>query len=643
MIGMRPLSLACAIAVGCAQFAFVASVAWAAAPADFAHDVLPILQKHCAKCHTNGRYEGDISFDTREAILEAGAAEPGASAESSIIARVTEEDPELRMPLEAPPLSTAEIDVLRRWIDGGLPWQEGFSFKRETYEPPLKPRRPELPPAANGITNPIDRIVMAYWQEHGVTPPKPLSDAAYYRRASLDLVGLLPRVDDVEAFEADKSPDKREQLVARLLADRVAYADHWLAFWNDLLRNEYVGIGYISGGRRQITSWLYRALLDNKPYDQFVRELVNPGHESEGFAKGIVWRGEVSASQRPALQFAQNVGQVFLGVNLKCASCHDSFIDHWKLTDSYGLAAIFSADPIEIHRCDLPTGKTAEPYFLFSEIGNVDPKAPREERLAELAALMTSSDNGRLTRTIVNRLWDRMTGRGIVFPVDALASRPWSEDLLDFLAVDLSDHGYDLKRTLALIATSQVYGSESVATGRPRAEEYVFAGAGVKRLTAEQFVDAVRQTTGTSPQETAEEEIFGEMLYYASRGTAHRPFVRSTLVKPTLLMRTLGRPNREQVVSTRPAEMATLEAIEMSNGQPLAELLDEGASQLLAEHRDWSSEELCKYVFHSATSRAPTADELARLVTIAGERATAESVSDVLWCVFMLPEVQLVR
>jgi hypothetical protein len=617
--------------------------AFATEPVDFAHEVLPILQQHCAKCHTNGRYEGAISFDTREALVESGVAEAGASVDSSIIVRVIDEDPETRMPLEAPPLSAEEVDVLRRWIDGGLAWQEGFTFKQDAYEPPLKPRRPELPNGSSPDENPIDRIVGAYWQEHGIEPPQPLSDAAFYRRASLDLVGLLPRIDEVQAFEADTTPDKRERLVDRLLNDRVAYTDHWLTFWNDLLRNDYVGAGYIGGGRNQITTWLYRALLDNKPYDQFVRELVNPRRESAGFANGIKWRGEVNASQRPELQFAQNVGQVFLGVNLKCASCHDSFIDNWKLTDSYGLAAIFSREPLEINRCDVPTGKTAEPYFLFSDLGRVDPQAPRQERLAALAELMTSSDNGRLTRTIVNRLWDRLMGRGIVFPVDALASRPWSEDLLDYLAVDLSDNGYDLKRTLRLITTSRVYGSQSVAAAAPSTADFVFAGPLPKRLTAEQFVDAVRQTAGTSPDGTIEDEIFGEMLYYASRGTARRPFVRSSQVKSTLLMRSLGRPNREQVVTTRPAEMTTLEAIEMSNGTPLADLLEEGANRLLADHGDWSSEELCEYVFRSATSREPTNDELTRLVKMCGTQPTTDGVADVLWCVFLLPEFQLVR
>ena len=616
-----------------------AAPARAADAVDFAHDVLPILQKHCAKCHTNGTYKASFSMDTRESLLEAGAAEPGRSADSAIIDRVTSDDPEYRMPSEGPALSAAEVDVLRRWIDAELPWEEGFSFRRD-YQPPLAPRRPELPPAEAGVDNPLDRIVLAYWSEHGVTPPPPTDDATFIRRATLDLTGLLPTAEAVEAFAADGDPDKRTALVRRLLDDRVAYADHWLTFWNDLLRNDYAGTGYIDGGRQQITAWLYAALLENKPYDQFVRELINPQPDAEGFIKGIVWRGQVNASQRPELQFSQNVGQVFMGVNIKCASCHDSFVDDWKLTDAYGLAAITATEPLPINRCDKPTGEMAQAYFLFPELGSVDPQAPREQRLAQLAALLTHADNGRLTRTVVNRLWHRMMGRGIVHPVDAMGTRPWSEDLLDQLAIHLSDSKYDLKEVLALIATSRVYASESTPWDETApADDYVFAGPAPRRMTAEQFVDAIAAITRAAPDATNDDDIFVKLL---SDG-AGRPFVRSSLVQSTPLMRVLGRPNREQVVTTRPAEVTTLEALDLSNGQPLTDLLTAGAEKVLANRQGESPDAICRDVFHAALGRDPSADELSQLVEVAGEPATAAGLADALWCIFMLPEFQLIR
>src|SRR5438034_8411492 len=169
----------------------------------------------------------------------------------------------------------------------------------------------------------------------------------------------MPEPSENDAIMKDTDPQTRERVIQRLLKEDRAYADHWLSFWNDMLRNDYAGTGYIDGGRKQISGWLYKALVTNKPYDQFTRELINPTAESEGFVKGIRWRGNVNASQVVELQFAQNVSQVFFGANLKCASCHDSFIDNWKLDDAYGLAAVIADKPLEMHRCDKALGKTA--------------------------------------------------------------------------------------------------------------------------------------------------------------------------------------------------------------------------------------------------------------------------------------------
>src|SRR5207302_9620228 len=133
---------------------------------------------------------------------------------------------------------------------------------------------------------------------------------------------------------------------------------------------------------------LYASLIDNKPYDQFVRELISPAPGAEGFIKGIKWRGNVNASQVQELQFAQNVSQVFFGINLKCASCHDSFIDRWKLDDAYGMAAVVAEQPLQIHRCDKPTGRFASARFVFPQLGTIDSKQPRAKRLEQLAHLV---------------------------------------------------------------------------------------------------------------------------------------------------------------------------------------------------------------------------------------------------------------
>jgi len=607
---------------------------------DFAHRLVPILKAHCLECHGGHRHEGDVSINTRESILDAGMAEPGDANDSYLMELVTSDDPEIRMPKEKPPLSEADVQTLREWIDAGLPWEPGFTFAASDYEPPLRPRRPELPPAVNGRENPIDRILDAYLSEHGIKRPEPLGDAAFLRRAYLDIVGLLPTSDQLHAFIASDDPAKRETAIDALLGNNRAYSEHWLTFWNDLLRNDYQGTGYIEGGRKQISAWLYRALERNMPFDEFVRELIAPTPESEGFIYGITWRGNVNASQKREVQFAQNVSQVFLGMNMKCASCHDSFIDRWTLAETYGLAAVTADGPLEMYRCDKPIGKTAEAAWMFPELGQIDPHAPREERLKQLAALMTSSENGRFTRTIVNRLWHRLMGRGIVHPVDAMQTEPWSADLLDYMAVYLADNGYDLKSIIRLIAASQAYQSQAVALdAQPAGPDFVFTGPIAKRMTAEQFVDALWQMTDTGPREphgnVAEFLTTDEKKDHVS--------YRASLVNSDLLMRSLGRPNREQVVSDRPAVLTTLQALDLSNSPLMAETLNRGAESVSQRFAGQDSGAVVEWLYESALSRPPTAEERAIAVDVLGSPPTVQGVEDLLWMVIMLPEFQIVR
>jgi hypothetical protein len=608
---------------------------------DFAHDIVPILKTHCAGCHTNGKYRGRLSFDTRADLLRAKVVVPGKSSASELIRRVSASDPAKRMPHKKPPLSAKEIALLRAWVDQGLPWQEGFTFKAATYAAPLKLRRPKLPPARPGLEHPIDRLLAAYRARHHLAEPPPLDDAAFARRAYLDAIGLLPAPAELKAFLDDKGADRRPKLVRRLLDDRRAYAEHWLTFWNDLLRNDYQGTGYIDGGRKQISAWLYRSLLENKPYDRFVRELISPSAESEGFILGIQWRGRVNASQVRELQFAQNVAQVFFGVNLKCASCHDSFIDNWKLADAYGLAAVVADGPLELYRCDKPLGRKAGPRFLWSELGRIDATQPRAKRLEQLGRLVTMPENGRFPRTIVNRIWQRLFGRGLVHPVDVMAYRPWDEDLLDYLAGYLVDQHYDLKKLLEHVMTARAYQSRAaVVKGGLPSDDYVFRGPELKRLTAEQFLDAVWQVTGTAP---AKADAPVTPPAFPATTPPERRFVRAALVRCDSLMRSLGRPNREQVVTTRPDQLTTLQALDLSNGQVLADTLARGAANLLKASPKATGAELVEAVYLRALCRKPTAAELATGREIVGKSPNAESLADLLWAVFMLPEFQLIR
>ncbi len=288
----------------------------AARPVHFGSDIQPILEARCVNCHGHGRAKGGFQIDSRETLLKGGDSGPaiveGRSAESYLVELVMGFDPDNTMPKKGTKLTREQIGLLRAWIDQGAPWDAGISFARA--EPlNLKPRRPVLPTGRDKNANPVDRLLEPYFAANRIQPGEPVDDRLFARRVYMDVIGLPPPATALEKFVADEEVEKRAKLVRRLLADRENYAEHWLSFWNELLRNDYQGTGYIDGGRQQITQWLYDSLATNKPYDRFVAELVHPKDESEGFAKGIVWRGAVNASQMPHMQAAQNISQVFHG------------------------------------------------------------------------------------------------------------------------------------------------------------------------------------------------------------------------------------------------------------------------------------------------------------------------------------------
>ncbi len=799
---------------------------------DFGKDIRPILEASCTKCHGRGRNKGDFRLDTRETSLKGGESGPavisGQSDQSYLIELVTGIDPDNQMPKKGKKLTGEEIGLLRAWIDQGLAWDQAIFFGQN---PPnnFTPRRPELPAAQGGLDHPIDRILNQYFETNKMKWATPVEDRVFARRVYLDAIGLIPAPEELESFVVDRTTDKRERLVKRLLADNQRYAEHWLTFWNDALRNDYKGTGYIDGGRKQITAWLFSALAGNLPYDQFVAQLVNPNEDCEGFTKGIVWRGAVNASQIAPMQAAQNISQVFMGVNLKCASCHDSLINDWKLSDAYGLANIYSEAPLELFECDKPTGKKAQMQFIFPQLGAIEPEAKRSDRLKQLAAILAKKENGRLPRTIVNRLWQKFMGRGLVEPVDDMEQPAWNPDLLDWLAEDLAASGYDLKRTIERILTSRAYQMPAVDLGEIKESHFVFHGPTVRRMSAEQFRDALGLLTGkwysmpatlvdftagdgtnsdgylvtqrakwiwndsSSAQNAAEgtlylrKEIVLEVkpteafviaacdnsftLYIngqqaatgkdwnklevvdvakflvegknvfavkavngvvetkdktekpkteASRNPAgfllqarvrHRPKgqrhgeekvmdflsdaswlsstnrlenwekpeflaegwapaaelgeasmspwnldkklatavastaqygrTRASLVAADPLMVALGRPNREQVITTRASVATTLQMLELSNGQTLAKLLGQGAAQLLAE-QSASPRQLINRLYESALSRTPTRQELQLAEELVGQPAKKEGVEDLLWSMAMLPEFQLI-
>jgi hypothetical protein len=533
-------------------------------------------------------------------------------------------------------LSPCHLVILLAVVGGarGEAW-EGFRARQRAELAQLP--KPPQPPAGPGSE--VDRFLAADWSACGFKPPPVVDDRTFARRVYLDVVGLLPTPGQVERFERDPGPDKRARLVDALLADRQGYAEHWMSFWNDLLRNDEQT--NIDGLRKPITAWLYASLLENKPLDRFAAELLDPGPGGpEGYLKGVNWRGRVNASQTPPVQAAQNVSQVFQGSLLKCASCHDSFVNRWKLHEAYGFASFFAAEDLEMHRCDKGTGKKVAPKFLFPGLGEVPAGADLATRRRAVASMVTRPKNPRFARTLVNRLWKRLLGRGLVEPADDFDNQPALPPLLDWLAHDFMKADCDAKHTLRLILLSRVYqlpvAGEVPKKGKKPAP---VRGPVERRLTSEQYLDAVAEVTGYwPPADVMAVKVDNPRV----RAWRHR--------KPDTLETALGRPNREQVCTERNQESTVLQALELVNGPVLAGRLREGAKALLASEwgRKEDPAEVVRGLYLRALGRGPTGEEVALAKPLLGSvkdgvAARQPGWEDFLWVLCMSPEFSFVR
>ncbi|MEX2234212.1 MAG: DUF1549 domain-containing protein [Cyclobacteriaceae bacterium] len=612
--------------------------------ADLNLEVRSIFAHNCYKCHSSQKIKGELRLDKKEFVVKGGESgaviEPGHPEKSEMIRRLLlPRDDEESMPPKGKTLTPGEISTLQFWIKAGAPWPDNADEKSVYRVADLKPRKPALPPDQPGLENPVDRFADVYFDGKKISWPELVNDNIYFRRVYLDIIGLLPPPEKITAFVVDPNPGKRELLVKELLNRNEDYAQHWLTFWNDALRNDYTGTGYITGGRFAITEWLFDALKANKPYDIFVRELISPDERSAGFIKGIQWRGTVNASQRVEMQAAQNISQVFLGLNLKCASCHDSFISDWKLSESYAFANVFSDSTLEINRCDKPTGKMAGTKIIFTELGEIDSTLSVDEKLKQLADYLTAPKNGRLYRTIVNRIWAQLMGRGIVEPVDLMDNEPWSQDLLDWMASDFVSNNNNLKDLIYKIATSKTYQLPSVEIKNENdvvAADYTFKGMHRRRLSAEQFADAVSTVIYPIYLDTLKNHkpIKDLDLNFNS------PFARASLVKNDRFLTALGRPNRENVSTSRSSQANLLQALELTNGDVFNAALESGAQKWREKFR--GSDQLVEEIYKQALGRSPERTEKEVAVRILGASPEEADVEDLLWSVMLLPEFQLI-
>ncbi|MEX0937754.1 MAG: DUF1549 and DUF1553 domain-containing protein [Pirellulales bacterium] len=505
---------------------------------------------------------------------------------------------------------------------------------------PLPGRVPEPVYASLPRNNFIDELVWDKLQSLRITPAEPADDAKFLRRVTTDIIGRLPTPEEIREFLADQRPNKREAVIDTLL-DRPEYADYWANKWVDLLRpNPYrVGIKAVLN----YDNWIRQSFRENKPYDQFVRELVT--------AQGSTWHNGATTlfrDRRSPDEVTTLVSQLFLGIRLECAKCHHHPFEKWAQADFYSFAAYFarvgrkgtglsppisgseemilvSTDGAVTHPL---TGEELPPTPLFGSAA--DPEKLDDPRVA-LAEWMTSDENPFFAQVIVNRVWADLMGRGIVEPVDDLRATnpPTNGPLLDALADQFRQQDYDLKELIRTITSSYVYQLSSVPTERNLADTRNYSRHYRRRLRAEVLLDAVHDITGVP-----------------ASFDAMPPNARATQIwthrVDSLFLDTFGRPDPNQdPPCERTGETTVTQALHLINAPDIHRQVtsDEGRAAQLAES-DHSPDEIVEEVYLWVFNRMPEEEERQVAGTLFAEEGVSrrQATEDLMWALMNTAE-----
>jgi mono/diheme cytochrome c family protein len=630
-----------------------------AAKVSYARQIKPILTDNCDECHSADEHKGGFEITTVTQLIKGGkkaspAILPGKPDESPFVHYLRGQK-EPQMPKGNPALTEDELHLVRLWIlagakddsdtivaaqkaskkEGATPIAlaagalgnnpalqkaiNALMYSQDNNERLFAQRavrlaslpKADVPPAVKEpVSNEIDKFIVAKWEKDGLKeaqqPPSVCSDAVFLRRVYLDIIGAIPTVEEAQKFLADKSPDKRTRLVDELLGRKEDYAAHWTPFWEEAIGSANVDkVGGIAS-RGNHRDWIYQSFVDNKPFDLMVAELIDPtlpGYRkpiiSEANGKRVVAAYIRNETHVDTIQSAAAVGQVFMGTGMKCASCHNHFLNkEWPQARFLAFAGMFATNDLESIRCEKPSGQFVPAKFPF-DLPGAPTDVPKEidQRLHRVAQLLIDPANPRFAKTIVNRLWKRYLGLGLFEPQDdfRLDHPPSHPELLAWLADDFMRNGYDLKHTIRLILTSRTYQLKY----NPELEDHFdvnkteqltryYRSPSLRRLTAEQLLDSV--SVAMNQRLDA-----GKRLYLDKESTA--------------LTRALGRPAAHNDISTaRPDDVAIVQSLELLNGEEFYErIYSSSIADQLANQHDLA--QAMDRLYWVALSRPASADE----------------------------------
>jgi hypothetical protein len=481
--------------------------------------------------------------------------------------------------------------------------------------------------AAVPTDNVIDRTVVSKLNRMRISPSEPCTDAEFVRRAYLDSIGVLPTPAEAKAFLGDTSPDRRARLVDRLL-DRPEYADFWALKLADVLRAN--GRLIQAKGANVYTRWIRANLERNVPMDEFVRELLTA--EGSAFSNPAANYYRISRDPESSVEAT---AQLFLGVRIQCAKCHNHPFERWTQDDYYGFAAFFSRvrqkkgylpDDEIVYATDSGevrqprTGKTMPPKALGGPV--LDDQSVRDRR-ARLATWLTRPENPFFAKSLVNRVWFHLIGRGIVEPVDDFRdSNPASNDeLLNGLTAQFVASKFDLKALIRSILTSRAY-ALSARTNELNADDTLyFSHAYTKLLPAEVLLDAISTVTGTTTQ--FEGLPSGMHATQIPDGKMENPFLK-----------TFGRPARELACECeRESDSNLSQALQLIGGATVnGKLRDDAGRMATLAKGTKSPEAITQELYLVALSREPNSTELAAAVKhLTNTKDRRQAIEDLGW------------
>lgn len=482
------------------------------------------------------------------------------------------------------------------------------------------------PPAANYI----DELVQAKLRQLQYLPAGLASDDEFLRRVCLDVVGQLPTLEESKAFLADQSSDKRAKLIDRLL-ERPEHAKFWALKWGDLLRLTTTQVG--SGGAFKYHRWLERAFETNMPYDQFARELLSASGSTLAQPTANFYRTATDAQDS-----VESISQLFLGARLQCAKCHNHPFERWTQDNYFGLTAFFNrvqrkksprGDEMLIylaHSGEVTqprTGKQMKPWLP----GQGEIEAPQTgDRRQPFVDWLTAKDNSLFAKVESNRLWTFVMGRGIVDPPDDFrdSNPPSNAALLDALAKDFSEHGFDRRHLLRTILNSRTYQADFRPSEGSKDEVKYFSHYQPRLLSAEQLLDAICAVTDLP-----------EKFNGLPDGTKATQLPAPDVAKHEFL-KIFGQPERQTVCACERTSDSNLGmAIQFFNGPLIHGKLRDTSNRfrkLLAAGRP--ADAIVRELYLAAVCREPTQKEIdASLAHLAAKKDDVTAFEDIAWAI----------